>query len=93
MVTKDDVLSVAALAKISLNEEEAESFRSDLDRVFNYFAQIQKISTENVEPLISPALDAVGTREDVVEKFTEMESVFKQAPEVVGRLFKVPPVI
>lgn len=93
MITKEDVLKVAALAKIALNDSEAESFRSDLEQVFKYFAQIQSVATEGIEPMISPVLDAVGTRDDIVEKFTEIESILQQAPEVAGRLFKVPPVL
>jgi aspartyl-tRNA(Asn)/glutamyl-tRNA(Gln) amidotransferase subunit C len=93
MISESDVAKAAALARIQLTEIEVHQFKADLERALAHFAKIQEIATEGVEPLFSPAQDTVSFRADEVHEFDQMEQVLAGAPEVAGRLFKVPPVV
>jgi aspartyl-tRNA(Asn)/glutamyl-tRNA(Gln) amidotransferase subunit C len=93
MISEHDVAKAAALARIHLTEIEVHQFKADLERALAYFGKIQEISTDDIEPLFSPAQDTVSFRSDEVHTFDELEQVLQAAPEVAGRLFKVPPVV
>ena len=48
MVTKDDVLKVAKLAKLYINESELESLAGDMENIVNFANEISKVEvTEN----------------------------------------------
>ncbi len=49
-ITKEQVLHVAYLARMSLTEEEVEKFTKDLDDIIGSAEQLNEVDTTNVEP-------------------------------------------
>ena len=93
MISEDEVTRVARLARLSLGPNEAKELAADLSTILKHFEQVAKVNTENVEPLVTPTDIQQFWREDVVVPWESAEVAMTNAPEVVGNLFKVPPVV
>lgn len=90
---KSTVEKIAKLARIQLTDSETENFSQQLTKALNYFEQISKINTENVEPLVTPNEIETSWRADEVKQVLSVEEIVANAPDKTGNLFKVPPVV
>lgn len=88
-----DVKKIATLARLELSDEEANEFQQQLSSIFDYFEEISDISTENIEPLVTPTQMEQHLRADKSLNMLQTEEALKNAPEKSGNLFKVPPVV
>jgi aspartyl-tRNA(Asn)/glutamyl-tRNA(Gln) amidotransferase subunit C len=93
MIDKKTIAHIAQLARLKINDEEAEKYSEQLSQAFNYFEQISKIETKNIEPLVTPAEITAFWREDEVRKELTANELTANAPDKLGDLFKVPPVV
>lgn len=66
MLTKEDVIKVANLSKLSFSDDKLESIIKDLNNIFEMIEEISKIDTSNVEPLYSPIEFSNHLRNDEV---------------------------
>lgn len=97
MIDEKTILHIAKLARLKISHTEASHYGEQLAKVLNHFDQISKIDTTNIEPMVSP-LEAVYfsddiVREDVVLSDFTAEQMLENAPDKMGNLFKVPPVV
>ena len=89
----DDVKRVAHLARVAIDEAEAQAVLSQINDVFKLIAEMQAVDTREVAPM-SHALDVVQRlREDAVTEGDQHELFQSVAPHVEGRLYLVPKVI
>ncbi len=93
MLTKETVLKVAKLARLNISETEAAEYQQKFDKILSYFEKIAEAKTAGVEPLITPTQIEPFWREDVVKQEQTAEEILKNAPDSLGNLFKVPPVV
>lgn len=93
MIDKKTIEHIAKLARLHITDAEAQEFSSQLSKAFGYFEQISKVATQGIEPLVTPTEIEAFWREDVVKKELSAEAIVANAPEKVGNLFKVPPVV
>lgn len=92
-LTLDDVRRVAHLARIAVDEAEAQAVLSQLNGVFLLIAEMQAVDTVGVEPM-SHALDVTQRlRADSVTETDQHELYQTVAPHVEGGLYLVPKVI
>jgi aspartyl-tRNA(Asn)/glutamyl-tRNA(Gln) amidotransferase subunit C len=49
-LTKADILHIAKLAKIGINNEEVEKYSEQLSNVVDYFSALSEADTKNIEP-------------------------------------------
>ena len=87
------ILQLARLAKLSVTEQEVQNYIPQIQKVLDHFSELNSLNTDNIEPLITPVEVAEHLREDVVDKKISTEELIQLAPEKVGQLIKVPPVI
>ncbi len=94
IIDKDTVKRVAHLARLSLNEEELQTYSSQLASILSYISKLNEIDTEGVPPT-SHALSTLKNvfRKDVLKPSLPVEDALKNAPEKEGDFFKVPQVI
>lgn len=92
-LTLDDVKRVAHLARLSVEEAEAQAVLSQLNEVFRLIAEMQAVDTRGIEPM-SHALDVTQRlRVDSVTE-TDQHDLFQSiAPHVERDLYLVPKVI
>ncbi|MFC5713957.1 Asp-tRNA(Asn)/Glu-tRNA(Gln) amidotransferase subunit GatC [Thalassorhabdus alkalitolerans] len=92
-ITKEQVLHVAYLARMSLTEEEVEKFTKDLDDIIGSAEQLNEVDTTNVEPT-THVLDLHNVlRKDEVRPSLDREDVLKNAPDHEDGRFKVPSIL
>ena len=92
-LTLDDVKRVAHLARLAIDETEAQAVLSQLNGVFKLVAKMQAVDTRGVEPM-SHALDVVQRlRQDAVTESDQHGLFHSVAPHVEGDLYLVPKVI
>ena len=89
----DDVKRVAHLARVAVDEAEAQAVLSQINDVFKLIAEMQAVDTREVAPM-SHALDVVQRlRGDAVTEGDQHELFQSVAPHVEGGLYLVPKVI
>ena len=92
-LTLDDVKRVAHLARIAIDDGQAQAALSQINDVFNLIAQMQAVDTRGVEPM-SHAQDLVQRlRQDAVTEGDQHALFQSVAPHVDGDLYLVPKVI
>lgn len=93
MISEDEVARVAHLARLSLTAEETKKLATQLSSVLGHFEHVAKVDTTGVEPLVTPTDMKHVWRPDEAKTWESAEAAMKNAPEAVGNLFKVPPVV
>lgn len=93
MVDVKTIEKIASLSRLEITSEEAFEFSQQLGRALQYFEQIAKVDTNQIEPMITPIEIENKLREDIVEHTISVDKILQNAPETQGHLFKVPPVV
>jgi aspartyl-tRNA(Asn)/glutamyl-tRNA(Gln) amidotransferase subunit C len=66
----------------------------DLSKILTYVGQLHEIDTEGVEPCRFVSKYLTGNlREDVVEQPLSREQFLANAPEQIGGMIRIPPVL
>jgi aspartyl-tRNA(Asn)/glutamyl-tRNA(Gln) amidotransferase subunit C len=91
-VTVETVEHVAKLARLSLTDEEKETFARQLDHILTHAESIQTLDTSGVEPM-SHAGTAAVLREDEPAPSLPQGLAVEPAPDAADGLFRVPRVI
>jgi len=89
-ITQETVQYVAALAKLTVSEEEKQKTATDLDRILEYIETMNGLNTDGVEPMshVLPVKNVF--REDVVTNEENREQLLKNAPKQKDGCFSVP---
>jgi aspartyl-tRNA(Asn)/glutamyl-tRNA(Gln) amidotransferase subunit C len=89
----DDVRRIAALARISVSNAEAEQALSQLARIFGLIERMQAVDARGIEPMSHAQDLAMRLREDRVGEADQRELFQAVAPQVEAGLYLVPKVI
>jgi len=92
-LTLDDVRRVAHLARIAVDDAEAEATLVQLTRVFGLIEQMQAVDVTGIEPMAHAQDMVLRLRPDVVTEKDQRELFLGIAPEVEAGLYLVPKVI
>ena len=96
--TKEDVLRVAELARLSLASEEIDTMRDELSAILAFISKLQEVDIRHVEPTshgggLDNALRA-DTRDDVTnEEEVRAKNIRGAFPVSQNDMLKVPPVL
>ena len=93
MISEESVRKIAQLARLKLEDQEIAMYGQQLSSILEKFQRLAKVPTDNVAPLVTPTEIAPLVRFDEVQPSLGAEGALQNAPEKVGRLFKVPPVV
>ena len=104
MISKLELLKLAALAHLYIDESNLEKLSQDLNSlnsIFGYMEQLEKVDVSGVEPMshVNAAQDTAPNqtqnvfREDKVLAMLGIEQVLRNAPDSSGRFFRVPLII
>ena len=90
-ITREQVLHVARLARLDLDDGEVERLTGELGAILDAVSKVAELDLENVPPTSHP-LDLVNVwAEDEPHGSLPLEDVLRNAPELERGLFKVPP--
>jgi len=89
-LTREDVLKLARLARLSLSGEEADAFTKEISEILGYVEQLQSVDIDGVDPTYQVTGLHSVTRPDVVKDYGEtQEMLLKNAPAVQDGHIKV----
>ena len=92
-LTKEEVLHVADLARIEIDEDELEMYQVKLKQILNEIEKINDVNINDNNILITPTENECILREDKVKEMLEAKQVLENAPRHNGNYFSVPVVI
>ena len=92
-LTKEEVLKIAKLSKLSFEEKEIEKFQIELNDILGYIDMLNEVDTSKVEPLVY-INDVVNNCREKEEKTSlEITKVLLNAPESAENAIVVPKVV
>jgi aspartyl-tRNA(Asn)/glutamyl-tRNA(Gln) amidotransferase subunit C len=92
-ITKNEVLYVAELARLNLDEASIEKFAGQIGNIMEYVDKLNEVDTEGIRPT-SHAISLTNVfREDEQKEHLEREQVLANAPEKEDGNFIVPKVV
>jgi len=89
----EDVMAIAHLARIEINESDSEHYATDLSNILSLAEQMNAVDTTGVVPMAHPMDALQRLRTDEVTETNQREKLQANAPDVENGLFKVPKVI
>lgn len=93
MITREELLKLAALARLRLDESEIERFQHDIAEMLEYVKQLEEVDTSSIESDEAILLSGNVLRDDETSPSLPVEEALKNAPERTGDYFKVPRVV
>ena len=92
-ITKEEVMYVAELARLDLDEASIEMFANQIGEILEYVATLNRVSTDNVPPTSHAIFLTNAFREDETKKHLDRDMALSNAPEKEDGNFVVPRVI
>ena len=93
MVRKEEVLEVAKLARLYLDDSELDQFTEEFNAILDYVQTLSEVDTNNVEAMSHVHGIFNVMRDDAVVHTITPEQALSNAPECSGTSIKVPLVI
>lgn len=89
-LTRDDVLKLARLSRISLTDEEVDKFADELSAILGYVEQLSSVDVEGLEPTNQVTGLTNVTRPDNIKDYGYApKDLLKNVPAVQDDMIKV----
>ena len=92
-LTRDDVKRAARLARIAIDESEANQVLEQLGRIFGMIEEMRAVDVSGVEPMAHAQDVVLRLRPDEVTEHDQRELFASVAPRVQNGLYLVPKVL
>lgn len=93
-ILASDIQHLAALSGLSLDEDEIEPLRADIEKIVSYVNKLDELDVSGVEPTYQVTDLANVMREDEVDQSeATREQLIELAPESLDGQIKVPKVL
>jgi aspartyl-tRNA(Asn)/glutamyl-tRNA(Gln) amidotransferase subunit C len=93
VITREDVVHVAALARLGLTDEEIDRMQGQLNRILEAVGELQAVDTSSIGPTAQViALENV-MRDDVARPGIGRDAALANAPLREGSLLRVPVIL
>ena len=92
-VSKEEILHIANLAQLTLEEDEIEKYMLHLQDILNFANIVNNAPVEGACATISANENYNVFRKDEIKVFEDNEALMSNAPEKERNMFKIPKVI
>ena len=92
-VRKEEILHIANLARLNLEEDEIEKYRENLQDILNFANVVNNAPVEGLDVTIGANEEKNVFRKDEINVFEDTESLLQNAPSQEQNMFKLPKVI
>ena len=92
-VSKQELLHIAALARLNIKEEEIDNYLLNLQDILNFANTINNAPVEDLDITIGGDDEKNRFRKDEINVFEDNEALLANAKEVEQNMFKLPKVI
>lgn len=89
MLTPEEIIKIAGLARIELRDGEVEKFQKDLSAVLDYVEELKQVDTDGLEIVASVTGLENVQREDVPIQTEARDEILHNAPETKDGYYKV----
>ncbi len=90
---KISVEYISKLARLSVSEEEKETFSTQLNRILSYMEKLNELDTKDVEPTSHVVSLSNVMRDDVQRDSISREDALVNAPDRMDKFYRVPKII
>ncbi len=90
MIDREQVLHVARLARLALDDDEVARASDELSKILGHIETLGELDLEAVEPTAHVVEPDSALRPDVPHESLPREVTFSQAPDVADDGFRVP---
>jgi aspartyl-tRNA(Asn)/glutamyl-tRNA(Gln) amidotransferase subunit C len=90
-ITREEVLYVARLARLQLDDAEVARFQQQLSAILDAVSKVSELELAGVPPTSHPLEIANAWAEDEPRPSLPLEDVFANAPDRDGDYFRTPP--
>jgi aspartyl-tRNA(Asn)/glutamyl-tRNA(Gln) amidotransferase subunit C len=88
-LSREQVLHIARLARVGVEEDEVERLAHQLSDILDYFERLKSVDTEGVPPTAHTLPLHNVWRDDSTEPCLDPEAALANAPQREGDLFRV----
>ena len=92
-VTREELLHIAKLADLELDESEVDNYLANLEDILNFANIVNNAPVEGLDITIGANEAKNVFRKDEVKVFKDTESLLTNAPDKAQNMFKIPKVI
>jgi aspartyl-tRNA(Asn)/glutamyl-tRNA(Gln) amidotransferase subunit C len=92
-IDNSTVKKVASLARIEVKSDEEDTIINELNNIIGWVDELQKINTDNVEPMLSVFNEPMNMRKDNPKSNYSNEMIMKNSPKSNSGFFVVPKVV
>jgi aspartyl-tRNA(Asn)/glutamyl-tRNA(Gln) amidotransferase subunit C len=92
-VSKEELLHIANLSELELEENEVENYLENLQDILNFAEIVNNAKVEDLDITIGANEAKNVFRKDEVECFEDTEALLQNAPSKEMNMFKIPKVI
>lgn len=89
-ITRNDVLHVAKLGRLRLEDTEVDSLQSDLEKILGYVELLSELDLTEIPPTSHVVVTSAPLREDEAEVLLDRQEVLAEAPRCSEGGFAVP---
>jgi aspartyl-tRNA(Asn)/glutamyl-tRNA(Gln) amidotransferase subunit C len=93
VISRDDVLRVARLARLALTDAEVETMREQLSAILSHIDALKAVDTTGVEPTSHAVPQFNVMRDDEPRPCFPVDEMLANAPDRFGDFFRVPRII
>ena len=92
-ITRDEVLYMAKLARLNLDQASVDKFAGQIDNILEYIDMLKQVNTDGIPPTSHAISLSNAFRDDVEKGSLDQEKALMNAPEQDNGYFIVPKVI
>lgn len=92
-VSKEEILHIADLAHLNLEEDKVEQYLLNLEDILNFANIVNKQNVEGLDVTIGINENSNVFRKDEIKEFENKEGLMANAPEQAQNMFKIPKVL
>ena len=92
-VSKEEIIHIAKLAHLKLNDSEIGEYITNLQDILNFANVVNNAPVEGLEETIGTNNGFNVFRKDEIVEFSDREALLQNAPEQEEGMFRIPKVI
>ena len=93
MVSKEELLHIADLSDLIINESEVNNYLENLQDILNFANIVNNAPVEDLDITIGANEERNVFRKDEIKVFEDNEALLANAPSAEQHMFKIPKVI
>ncbi|MBE5806221.1 MAG: Asp-tRNA(Asn)/Glu-tRNA(Gln) amidotransferase subunit GatC [Clostridiales bacterium] len=92
-VSREEILRIAQLANLKIDDEEIEKYILNLQDILNYANIVNKVDVSGLNETIGANDNYNVFRKDEIKEFKNRDGLLQNAPEQERGMFKIPKVL